>query len=50
MTKEEAFKLIIQATGAVSANRETHLQIQVALDVISEALQEGIVDKPDDSA
>lgn len=40
MTLEQAFEIIVTTTGAVSANREAHIKIQQALDVIKTLLDQ----------
>lgn len=39
MTANEAFEILIKSTGAVTANRETHVKIQEALDVIKALIE-----------
>lgn len=39
MKLKEAFEILVQATGSVIANRETHFKIQQALDVIREIME-----------
>lgn len=38
MDKQQAYTILEQATGMLSANREVHIQIQTALNVIKEAI------------
>ena len=39
MTPQEAFDILVKATGELSANRATHFMIQQALDVIGEIIK-----------
>jgi hypothetical protein len=38
MDAKRAFDILVQATGQINANRETHVAIQQALDVVRQAL------------
>lgn len=40
MDKFRAFEVLVQATGQLTANRETHVAIQQAIDVIKKLIEE----------
>jgi hypothetical protein len=40
MDKQQAFSILVDATGQLSANREVHAKIQEALQVIQKAIGE----------
>jgi hypothetical protein len=40
MDKQQAFDILVQATGTIQADRQTHITIQQALDVVKQALVE----------
>jgi hypothetical protein len=46
MTAKQAFDILVQATGQINANRETHVAIQQALDVVKQAIAEQLTEQP----
>ena len=41
MTPKQALEILVQASGQLNANREVHLQILKAIDVLKKELENG---------